>query len=765
MLGGQRRAAGRGTRVVARLGSLTWAWVFAGVFGGLALRGEAQSDVGRSYLLVILTGFFLTAIARLGAVGAVWSQRRLAALVLATAMLAWAAGSAVLTASGLANVHTSFPAPGEWLFLIFYLAVAGYVFLDADRPPSTALSAWLDAAVVTGGVACLAGALLLVPMTATFGPKGLPLMLALMYPLLDLMLALVVVAQAVLRARRWDPSTLLLAVGFVLLAVADSSIVLNLSSGGYDFTLLLDVTYGLAFALVATSACRVPRVGSLPSAAGTGSKILLSAVSVALLSLVLRPDGALGWYVTILAVATLLAAGARMALALREAHGAAEAQQLSLTDDLTGLPNRRAVLAQIDAAIKADRVLALMLIDLDGFKDVNDTFGHVSGDAVLRLSGQRMRAALPRHVQVGRLGGDEFAILVEQDDPVQLLETANALRAVLSKPTMVEDLELAVGASIGITVRERGDRVSPDLLRRADVAMYQAKISRAGALLYDHGSDGSSRKRLRLAEELRRALQGDELTVHYQPQVEAATQRVLGVEALVRWQHPQHGLVLPAIFLPVARQTGLMLAISEIVLQQLVDDARRWEASGLSLRLSMNVAPPELLGGLFLPRLFDVVQASGLAPDTFILEVTEDSFLADPQRARQILDDVRAVGVQLSIDDYGTGFSSLAYVRDLPVQELKMDRSFVSTICRDRRSRMIVASTNQMAHALGMRLVAEGVEDAATAAELVAIGVDSMQGFHLARPMPASEVEPWVRRWSAGRLGDYASLPLRPGVA
>jgi len=765
VLGGQRRAAGRGTRVVARLGSLTWAWVFAGVFGGLALRGEAQSDVGRSYLLVILTGFFLTAIARLGAVGAVWSQRRLAALVLATAMLAWAAGSAVLTASGLANVHTSFPAPGEWLFLIFYLAVAGYVFLDADRPPSTALSAWLDAAVVTGGVACLAGALLLVPMTATFGPKGLPLMLALMYPLLDLMLALVVVAQAVLRARRWDPSTLLLAVGFVLLAVADSSIVLNLSSGGYDFTLLLDVTYGLAFALVATSACRVPRVGSLPSAAGTGSKILLSAVSVALLSLVLRPDGALGWYVTILAVATLLAAGARMALALREAHGAAEAQQLSLTDDLTGLPNRRAVLAQIDAAIKADRVLALMLIDLDGFKDVNDTFGHVSGDAVLRLSGQRMRAALPRHVQVGRLGGDEFAILVEQDDPVQLLETANALRAVLSKPTMVEDLELAVGASIGITVRERGDRVSPDLLRRADVAMYQAKISRAGALLYDHGSDGSSRKRLRLAEELRRALQGDELTVHYQPQVEAATQRVLGVEALVRWQHPQHGLVLPAIFLPVARQTGLMLAISEIVLQQLVDDARRWEASGLSLRLSMNVAPPELLGGLFLPRLFDVVQASGLAPDTFILEVTEDSFLADPQRARQILDDVRAVGVQLSIDDYGTGFSSLAYVRDLPVQELKMDRSFVSTICRDRRSRMIVASTNQMAHALGMRLVAEGVEDAATAAELVAIGVDSMQGFHLARPMPASEVEPWVRRWSAGRLGDYASLPLRPGVA
>jgi EAL domain-containing protein (putative c-di-GMP-specific phosphodiesterase class I) len=281
--------------------------------------------------------------------------------------------------------------------------------------------------------------------------------------------------------------------------------------------------------------------------------------------------------------------------------------------------------------------------------------------------------------------------------------------------------------------------------------------------LYDHGSDGSSRKRLRLAEELRRALDNDELQVHYQPQIEAATQRVLGMEALVRWKHPQHGLVTPAVFLPVARQTGLMLAVSEIVMHQLVADARRWAAAGLRLRMSMNVAPPELLGGMLLPRLFAVVAAAGLSPDTVVVEVTEDSFLADPQRARQILDDVRGAGLQLSIDDYGTGFSSLAYVRDLPVQELKMDRSFVSTICRDRRSRMIVASTNQMAHALGMRLVAEGVEDAATAAELVAIGVDAMQGYHLARPMPAAEVEPWVRRWSAGL--DYESLPLRPGAA
>jgi diguanylate cyclase (GGDEF)-like protein len=763
VVGGDRPTSARGVRAVARLGVVSWTWVVVGFAAGLALRNPSATELGQSLLLVVLAGFFLTAVTRLVVAAVAWPRRRLALFVLAGAVLCWAAGSAILAASGLAEVATPFPAPGEWLFVISYVGLTVFVFLDADRRPSTALSAWLDAAVVTGGVASLAGALLLVPMVSAFGPKGLPLLLALMYPLLDLMLALVVVAQAVLRARRWDRSTLLLAVGFLLFAVADSSIVLNLTSGGYVFTMALDATWGLAFAFLTAAACRPPRASSALVGAGIGTRALLSAVAVALLALVLRPAGALGWYLTIPAVATLLAAGARMALALKQAHGAAEAQQLSLTDDLTGLPNRRAVLAQLDRAIGADRAMALMLIDLDGFKDVNDTFGHVSGDAVLRLSGQRMRAALPADIQVARLGGDEFAIVLEQDDPVQLLETANALREVLSQPTVVEDLELAVGASIGITVHEKGDQVSADLLRRADVAMYQAKISRAGALLYDHGSDGSSRKRLRLAEELRRALDNDELQVHYQPQVEAATQRVLGLEALVRWQHPQHGLVQPAVFLPVARQTGLMLAISEIVMHHLVADARRWAAAGLPLRMSMNVAPPELLGGLLLPRLFEVVQAAGLPPDTVVLEVTEDSFLADPQRARQILDDVRGAGLQLSIDDYGTGFSSLAYVRDLPVQELKMDRSFVSTICRDRRSRMIVASTNQMAHALGMRLVAEGVEDAATAAELVAIGVDAMQGFHLARPMPVAEVAPWVRRWSAGV--DYDSLPLRPGAA
>jgi EAL domain-containing protein (putative c-di-GMP-specific phosphodiesterase class I) len=253
-----------------------------------------------------------------------------------------------------------------------------------------------------------------------------------------------------------------------------------------------------------------------------------------------------------------------------------------------------------------------------------------------------------------------------------------------------------------------------------------------------------------MSEELRRGISEDQLVVWYQPQMDAATQHITGIEALVRWQHPTQGLMQPLHFLPDARRSGLMLALSEAVAHRVVNDARRWMDSGFDFRVAMNCAPPELMSGSLLPRLFESVDEAGLQPEMLLVEVTEDSFLSDPERAREMILELRENDIQVSIDDYGTGFSSLAYLRDLPVQELKMDRSFVATIRSDARSRVIVTSTMQMAHAMGLRMVAEGVEDAETAAELIAMGVDVLQGIHVARPMIAAEVGPWVRRWSAG---------------
>jgi predicted signal transduction protein with EAL and GGDEF domain len=355
-----------------------------------------------------------------------------------------------------------------------------------------------------------------------------------------------------------------------------------------------------------------------------------------------------------------------------------------------------------------------------------------------------MRDALPPDIMIARLGGDEFAIVTMNDDEIELLETAQLILDTLSQPMMVDGIEIAPSASIGIAVHAETDSSASELLRRADVAMYQAKLTRTGAVQYDSHRDDFSRPRLQLAEELRRGINDGQLVLWYQPQIDAATRQVCGLEALVRWQHPTQGLLSPAAFLPAARRAGLMLMLSDETARQAVAGVKRLRASGLMQRVAINCAPPELLSGVFLPRLYAALAASGVPAESLVVEVTEDSFLADPERAREVLFEMRERNLQIAIDDYGTGFSSLSYLRDLPVQELKMDRSFISVLREDQRSRMIVSSTLQMAHALGLRTVAEGVEDAATAADLIAMGVDVLQGYYLSRPMPPDEVEPWL---------------------
>jgi EAL domain-containing protein (putative c-di-GMP-specific phosphodiesterase class I) len=286
--------------------------------------------------------------------------------------------------------------------------------------------------------------------------------------------------------------------------------------------------------------------------------------------------------------------------------------------------------------------------------------------------------------------------------------------------------------------------------------MYHAKHSRAGALLYDAHNDDFSRQKLQLSEELRKGIIDRQLVLWYQPQLEASTQRVCGLEALIRWNHPEQGLLAPAGFLPAARRAGLMQALSEEVARLAVADLRRWRASGMNTRVAINCAPPELMSGIFLPHLYELLEQADVPAECMVIEVTEDSFINEPERARSVLYDIRAHNLQISIDDYGTGFSSLSYLRDLPVQELKMDRSFISALRDDERGHMIVSSTFKLARALGLRTVAEGIEDAATAADLIAMGVDVLQGYHISRPMPPEKVERWMREHQpmtqAGRL-------------
>jgi diguanylate cyclase (GGDEF)-like protein len=709
-------------------------------------------------LLTALALFFPLLVLRLVIVAVLRPQRRLTLLLLTAAIATWALGSMWVNAGG--EGQTEFPAPGEWLFMLSYLGMVAYVLRDVDRRPSSQTQRWLDIVIICGGTACLAFLLLVTPVRAASHLEGIPLLLALIYPLADIILALLVLAQSLLRTRIERRKSWMVGAGFVLLAAADSGFTLQDSASSYDFGNSSYALWGVGFALLVAAACRPEQtvIRAVPKSSGT--PFLVGAGIVALTVLSIRPDDTLAYYMLPPAVLTMAAVAGRMTLALRDANRANEAFALSQTDDLTKLPNRRAVRAWLANGIADRRPLALMLLDLDGFKEINDSLGHRAGDTVLKLVAVRMREAVEPHVRVARLGGDEFAIILDTADEIELMEIAHGVLRELAKPIVVEGIEISPSGSIGVTVALTADMDGSELLRRADVAMYQAKNSGLGAALYDAQLDEFSRSRLQLAEELRRGIADGQIEVWYQPQLDATTMQVCGLEALVRWRHPTQGVISPVSFLPAARRAGLMGQLSDLVARRAVEDLHRRREAGIDLRVAINCAPPELLGPTFLPQLFEAVLEWDIPADCLVLEVTEESFLADPVHTRDLMVDLRQHGVQVSIDDYGTGFSSLTYLRNLPVQELKIDRALIGNVAIDDRSRMIVASTIQLAHALGMRIVAEGVENAADLASLVAMGIDSVQGYHLGRPMPSGQVDRWVREWTAADHASTATVQL-----
>ncbi len=742
--------------LVRRLSPVAWAVAATGCASSFVLPGRAGGAPVRVALVVTSAVFFTLLVVRLLATAGLQPSRRGPLLCLAAGTALWAAGSATVSASQAVNASQSlqmvaFPAPGEALFLASYLGIAAFLLLEVPRPPRPTTAVVLEAVVLCGAAACGAAFVLLTPLSRAAPVTGLTLLLATLYPVIDLLLGVVVLAQISLRQRRRDRRGAALVLGFLALAAADSTFVLGLAREVYTTSILAAVLWGAGFAAIVSAACSPTPDLTAHQVPRRPGGLLLAAAATAVVVLVVHPRGSIGWLVTATALITLSAAGVRMLLALREAHGAAEAMRLSLTDELTGLSNRRALLAEADRALATGAVFGLMLLDLDGFKHINDSAGHSTGDAVLTAVGRRLRASLGDALLVARLGGDEFAVLAAAATEVELLELAHHVRSVLRHPLRVDGLDLSIDASIGVTVRQGVADSSAQLLRRADIAMYEAKQARVGALLFDSSQDGHSAHRLRRGEELRLAIQGSQLRVWYQPQVDAKTCEVVALEALVRWEHPSEGLLSPVAFLTEARAAGLMPALSNEVLQTVLADARAWRDAGHTFRVALNCAPPELLGETFLPALFAGIARFGLPPDALMVEVTEDLFMRDPERAREALDALHAHHVQTAIDDYGTGFSSLTYLRDLPVRELKLDRSFLSGGLRDDRSRMIVDMTAKLAHALDLRLVAEGVEDALVAAELVAMNIDVLQGYHVARPMPAHQVQDWVSGWTTHR--------------
>jgi diguanylate cyclase (GGDEF)-like protein len=414
-------------------------------------------------------------------------------------------------------------------------------------------------------------------------------------------------------------------------------------------------------------------------------------------------------------------------------------------DHLTGLTNRafflRAGAAAIDASASVGSCTGMLLIDLDHFKEVNDALGHATGDRLLREVAGRLLHAVRGEGTVARLGGDEFAVLLPGLQHAEVADVvADRLLEVLAQPLDCEGVRLSVEASIGVAAFPDDGFEVDELLRRADIALYEAKESRGSARHYRGDRDASNFERLTLAAELRNALEQDEVVLHFQPQVDLATGQVVGIEVLSRWQHPTRGLLGPAEFIPIADHTGLARAFTAHVLEQAVATAADWLRNDPQLSLAVNLSARNLLDRQLPDDVARVLAKHGVAGRQLVLEITETSVVSDLELAEHVLADLRSLGVELSVDDFGTGYSSLALLQRIAVNEIKVDRSFVAGAHGSRSDRAIVRATVELGHSLGLRVVAEGVEDASTHELLIGLGCDRAQGYLLGRPVPATEL-------------------------
>jgi diguanylate cyclase (GGDEF)-like protein len=429
---------------------------------------------------------------------------------------------------------------------------------------------------------------------------------------------------------------------------------------------------------------------------------------------------------------------------------AAEKAHQALHDALTGLANRALFALRTDEALEMAGGVgqaAVLLMDLNRFKDVNDTLGHHHGDLLLKEVATRLSAAVPTATTVARLGGDEFAILLPSIGGVRHAEvTAEQLERALERPFTIGGIQLAVSAAIGIAVAPDHGTDALTLLQRADIAMYSAKREQhSGVAIYQPDRDQHTRRRLALAAELRLAIEQGDLAVYYQPKADLASGRVTGIEALVRWNHPVHGFIPPDEFVPLAESVGLIGPLTTYVLTTALADCRTLDAAGQDLDLAVNLSPRSLLDLSLPTQVLDLLNGSGIAPRRLTLEITETSMMSDHARSTQVLELLDDLGVTLSIDDFGTGYASLAYLRKLPVDEVKIDRSFVFRMTSDDTDARLVRSIIDLANNLGLRVVAEGVEDEETWTALTQLGCDVVQGFLLSRPVPPEELLTWLR--------------------
>ncbi len=682
----------------------------------------------------------------------------------------WVVGSA-LSVNAVANIvwvqlfDSAALSLADPLFLAYYPQMyVAVIILARRRAASRGAGQWLDGAVAGLGVAAVVAAFVFPTLLSGASGSALAIAVNISYPLADLLLVAVLLAGLAPVGWRPDRALAVLIGGLLVTTVADVAYLLQSAAETYTAGSLANHFWIMGYVITALAGWLSPRQVQPRAALSLGSGLLLPAASAttAVVLLVIGTRQAVLGVAVALAALTLSAAGLRVGFAFAELKSLTLSRLEARTDELTRLPNRRAFLELVERSVETlrdGRTFSVLLIDLDGFKEVNDTLGHHAGDSLLAALAGVLQDHLRSTDHVARLGGDEFAVILCDTELIEAEQRAHSLRDALAAPVDVASMAISVGASIGVSNAPDHGADTHSLMRFADIAMYRAKQARSGVQVYEQLSDASNRDRLELAQDIRRAFARDEIIVYYQPKIDLVAGQVVGTEALARWNHPTRGLLYPDAFLPLVEQADLLQKLTRTVLNSAVRQLADWQADGIDWTVAVNIAPPDLLDESLPDFVAHLLARNHVLASQLVLEITEGSLVADPIRAARTVRRLRDAGTQISLDDFGVGFSSLVHLRTLQFDEIKLDRTLAADLEHDERGRAIVGAAVGLATALGMRLVVEGIETMAGRDAVAALGARFIQGFVYCRPLPPADLEAWAQMLSGSQICTVSSSP------
>lgn len=645
------------------------------------------------------------------------------------------------------------PAGSLWTQILFLVVspmmYTALIVLVHRALPTAARETYLDGLIITLAVAAVFS-LIEPQLVATGGDQPVDVVLAVAYPVLDLLQVTLILAAIAVMGSATGPGWWLFLIGSACFWVGDSYWLFWLVRGQDQSAIAIEMLWPLGMVLLAAGSWMPLRRGRPNNEFGWAVPVLVTGAAFGLM--VYATMHPVPTTTVVLASATVLAGTLRSVWAFRAASTRNQAQLLAQTDELTGLTNRRGLNRIAGESVQGKH--ALLLVDIDRFKQINDTLGHQAGDDILQEVSRRFRSTAAPDVVISRIGGDEFALLLPLGTGIsEATVMAEALHASVSTPASATGIELQVELSIGIAIAPDHGQTLSALLLSADRAMYRAKREHVSTQVFDPRHSGEAFGNVLMLQELRRGLDRREFVCRYQPQLDVITNEVVSVEALVRWQHPRKGELSAGQFLPMVEQTTLIRPLTDTILEQSLQQLRAWDGLGLDLRMSVNISATNLMDRALPPRVAQLLAEQHIPAQRLTLEITETALSGDEERVRVVLAQLHEIGVQISIDDYGSGYSSLHQIGTLGAEELKLDREFVTGVGERGDLRSILAATVHLAHGLRLRMVAEGVESASDLDQVRLAGCDLAQGFYISHPLRGDSLVEWLGQ-RAQKVGD-----------